>query len=150
MFELRFCFGLLGGFLTLCLGVLGGLLASIVCDYIRMLRRPRNTDKTKSAVPDSRLEICRLWGVSTGHLPEKDANRMSECKHLTVHEYAEGWFVWVPEEFEDYDEVLKGLQEDDFSEALGNIFSIARGDNIQWINFDSAAAIYDFLPLYHW
>ena len=97
-----------------------------------------------------KLEISRLWTVSTCHIASHDGELLSQLNEpLIAYEYPEGWWLWVPEEY--YGKLdLAQLEELGFSPAIGHLLSIAQDTHIEWIRLDADGPKYDFLDTFHW
>jgi len=114
------------------------------------LSRLCSEEQKGSNPPPERLEIQRLWSVSTGHITSDDAKLLSQVNvDLVVTEYSEGFWVMVPPEGVS-DAFLRELTAAGLSTAIGHILSVASSNNIDWVHFDSIAPLYTFLDQFHW
>jgi len=95
----------------------------------------------------TKLELARVWIVSTKHISHDDANRLSSIPDITVTEYPEGFWVTVPPA-DDFD--LKLLSARGLSDAFGHALSVAIDHRVEYLKIDADGPIYEFLAQFHW
>ena len=92
------------------------------------------------------IEIAKMLVLSTGHIDEITASRMTDepytFEHVNVYGKGEyGWFVNVREEIADREAQPK---------SLADCLDFAARQGCQWIMFDRDGDQVDELPTYEW
>jgi hypothetical protein len=106
---------------------------------------------------DGKMDIGKVWEVSTVHITQNDAALLeTPDSELVAFPYAEGVWVLVPDDDAWGDMYDNSRYEDSwfgyvgFSPAVSHILSIARSHKIRYVRLDADAEIYDFLEEHHW
>lgn len=92
-------------------------------------------------------EMYKMLGVSTAHIKESTSDYLNNNESpIPVYRKTSetedcGWFICVPETRTEYSDV---------PEDLKAVIDFAKSKKVDWIMFDSDAAIYQELPVYEW
>ncbi|MFS0841301.1 hypothetical protein [Paenibacillus sp. 1P03SA] len=97
---------------------------------------------------ENNVTIFKMLDISLGHVTADTVEFLDNCVEeghpiVCYEKFIYGFFIVVPAEQEDYDEVLKVIPED-----LKRVFELAKAYGCDWINLDTDASIYKSLPFY--
>ena len=97
--------------------------------------------------------IQKFLDLSTGHLPQKEFERLSNFNDsaLTVFNHEHGLIIWLPDK-ENWNEIKQNFEQDyNWSpDNLDKIMQHAYKHNCWLINFDQDAEQIDELEYYDW
>ena len=105
--------------------------------------------------------------VSTCHITENDAALLDSSKVVVVHKYEEGYFVFVPEDPNDFydfiglhciiNRTVTDIESEEqiftdagFSKDFVNLMKLARQHGCKYLQLDRDGREYGDLPKYSW
>ncbi len=100
--------------------------------------------------------VRRFLEIGTGHITEKDNDSLAtefpdyHTDGLICRPYEYGYWIWVPDEEEEFTQFIENLRDAEYSEALVKIFEKARRLDCDYIVIDQSGPYHDDLEEFEW
>ena len=105
----------------------------------------------KKAKKKKKLRFAKTLCCSTSHMTQMDSCMLSECPHLCVTEYPEGFYITLDAEDLSDDEFGRDLVRYGLSENLTTILQDAvREHDCEFVKFDRDEPPYECYTTYEW
>ena len=102
-------------------------------------------------MPIDKLEFAKMLVCSTAHMSLADSCCLSDCPHLSVVEYPEGFYITLDKEDLSDDDFVQDLVEYGLSEDLVSILRAAvRELSCSYIKFDCSGPTYKRYKTHEW
>ena len=101
--------------------------------------------------------IITVLDISSGHITKQDDKLIKGAvadidpnNPVIAYGYAEGYFVYVPQIPQDFDEDLDEIRQFGFSVQFCKILRLAAARGIKYVQFDCDGTTYADLKTYNW